>query len=353
MDYVRKKNKIPGNNGLFPENELTLEPNSQFMKRVVGLLLLIYGISGQAQESSSVFNFLKLPTSSHAAALGGQNISIIEDDASLTFHNPALLSSVSDKTLNLNFMNYMQGNNTGSAAFVKTARERNTWGISAQFASYGSMKETTEANEILGTFSAIDMAINGLYSYNLNDYWAGGVTAKMIYSKYGDYNSFAMAVDLGVNYYNEDRDISFSVVAANLGGQIKAFGEERDRLPFDLQAGFSIGMSHAPIRFSLTMTDLTRWSSDYYFNPEKESSFGKILLNHFVIGIDILPTDYLYVSAGFNLRRANEMKAAGSSHGAGLTVGTGLQLSRFKLGLAYGKYHVSAHALLFNVSYSL
>lgn len=325
------------------------------MKRGFGFLLLLLsgGVSGQAQESSSVFNFLKLPTSSHAAALGGHNISIIEDDAALTFHNPALLSSVSDRTLNFNFMNYMQGSNTGSASFVKTARERSTWGIGAQFAHYGSMKETTAANEILGTFSAIDMAINGLYSYNLNDRWAGGVTAKMVYSKYGEYSSFAMAVDLGLNYYNEEQDFSFSVVSSNLGGQIKAFGEIRDHLPFDLQAGFSIGMAHAPVRVSLTMTDITRWSSDYYYNPGKESSFGKILLNHFVVGVDLLPTDYLYISAGFNIRRANEMKAAGSSHGAGLTVGTGVQLSRFKLGLAYGKYHVSAHSLLFNLSYSL
>lgn len=317
------------------------------------MLLLSGGVSGHAQESSSVFNFLKLPTSSHAAALGGHNISIIEDDAALTFHNPALLSSVSDKTLNFNFMNYMQGSNAGSASFIKTARERSTWGIGAQFAHYGSMKETTAANEILGTFSAIDMAVNGLYSYNFNDRWAGGVTAKMVYSKYGEYSSFAMAVDLGLNYYNEEQDFSVSVVSSNLGGQIKALGEIREHLPFDLQAGFSIGMAHAPVRVSLTMTDITRWRSDYYYNPEKESSFGKILLNHFVVGVDLLPTDYLYISAGFNIRRANEMKAAGSSHGAGLTVGTGVQLSRFKLGLAYGKYHVSAHSILFNLSYSL
>ncbi|MCM1107590.1 MAG: type IX secretion system protein PorQ [Clostridium sp.] len=323
------------------------------MKRLVGLLLTLYSLSNQAQESSSVFNFLKLPASSHAAALGGQNISIIEDDAALIFHNPALLSSVSDKTLNLNFMNYMQGSNTGSAAFVRTVRERGTWAVSSQFAHYGSMKETTAANEIIGSFSAIDWAVNGLYSYTLNDSWAGGATAKMVYSKYGTYTSFAMAVDLGLNYYNEDRDFSFSVVASNLGGQIKAFGETRDRLPFDLQAGFTIGMAHAPVRVSLTLTDLTRWSSDYYFNPEKDPSFGKILLNHFTIGVDILPTDYLYLAAGFNLRRANEMKAAGSSHGAGLTVGAGLQLSRFKFGLAYGKYHVSAHSLTFNLSYCL
>jgi hypothetical protein len=43
----------------------------------------------------------------------------------------------------------------------------------------------------------------------------------------------------------------------------------------------------------------------------------------------------------------------GSSHGAGLSLGAGLQLERFKLNIAYGKYHVSSHSLLINASFSL
>jgi hypothetical protein len=42
-----------------------------------------------------------------------------------------------------------------------------------------------------------------------------------------------------------------------------------------------------------------------------------------------------------------------SSHGAGLSFGGGLQLERFKLHVAYGKYHVSSTSLLFNLSYIL
>ena len=42
-----------------------------------------------------------------------------------------------------------------------------------------------------------------------------------------------------------------------------------------------------------------------------------------------------------------------SNHGAGFSVGAGLQLERFKLHVAYAKYHVSANSLLINVSYAL
>ena len=42
-----------------------------------------------------------------------------------------------------------------------------------------------------------------------------------------------------------------------------------------------------------------------------------------------------------------------SSHGAGFSFGTGINLERFKLNLAYGKYHVSSSSIVLNVAYSL
>lgn len=309
------------------------------------------GASGQ--ESTSVFNFLSLSSSSHANALGGRNISLIEDDASLTLQNPALLSSVSDNSLNLNFMTYMKGAKMGSASFAKIAGERGTWGVAAQFVGYGSMTETMATGEVLGDMRALDMAISGMYSYTLSDRWAGGATGKILYSKYGAYTSVGLAVDLGVNYFDEDADFSMSAVAANLGGQVKAFGDVHERVPFNLQWGFTKTIAHAPLSFSLTLVDLTRWSSRYYYNAGKNPSGGRILMNHFNLGVDVTPSDLFYLSLGYNFRRAYEMKAAGSSHAAGLTFGAGLHLKKFKLGLAYAKYHVSMPSLSVSLGYSL
>ena len=58
----------------------------------------------QAQESQEVYSFLRLPVSAHVAALGGDNITLTDDDATLIFHNPALLNGVSDKSINLNLI---------------------------------------------------------------------------------------------------------------------------------------------------------------------------------------------------------------------------------------------------------
>ena len=67
-------------------------------------VLTTLALCTKAQESQTVFNFLRLPVSAHASALGGDNVTLSDDDATLVFHNPALLNNVSDRTLGLNMM---------------------------------------------------------------------------------------------------------------------------------------------------------------------------------------------------------------------------------------------------------
>lgn len=314
------------------------------MKKTLFIIILtVIAATTKAQDSRTGYNFLRLPVSAHAAALGGDNISIIEDDESMIFNNPALLSSVSDKTINLNYMNYMSGANTASASFNRIIKERASVAASAQFIDYGKMKETDENNIQTGEFSAKDISIAGYFSYMLTDRLAGGITAKFITSYIGDYNSIAMGVDLGLNYYDPEKEWSVSLVAKNLGGQMKAYDDQYDRMPIDIQLGASKRFAHMPFRISATFADLNHL--DYKF------------INHLVAGVDIIISPTIWVGAGYNFRRANEMKITEtdgeSSHGAGLSFGAGINLERFKLNLAYGKYHVSSSSILINLAYSL
>lgn len=307
------------------------------------LLLLIATFWGHAQDSQTAFSFLRLPVSAHVAALGGDNITLTEDDATLIFHNPALIQYSSDLTLNLDMMTYMQGSVTASASFVKAVGERGTWGVCGRYMNYGSMKEMTTTGEQTGTFSARDIALGGTFSYGLSEKLSGGITAKLLASYIGQYNSLAAAVDLGLNYYDDEHEWSISAVARNLGGQLTAYEDDFERLPLDLQLGVSKRLVGSPLRFSLTLVRLNDW----------EYGIGK----HFIIGADLLLSEQLYVALGYNPLRASEMKISSgdgeSAHGAGLSIGGGLQLERFKLHVAYGKYHVSSSSVLVNISYTL
>ena len=313
-------------------------------KGIFALFAILLPLTLSAQESQTAYNFLRLPVSAHASALGGENISIIEDDASLIFSNPALLSSVSDRTIGLNYMNYMSGVNTASATYSTVLADRLTVGGSAQYFGYGSMKEVDENNNITGTFSARDISLGAYVSYNLSQRLVGGISAKWVTSYIGKYNSIAMCVDLGLNYYDSDRDLSISTVARNLGGQLKAYDEEYESLPFEMHAGITKKLASAPLRLSLTFLDLTHWN--YKF------------INHLAVGAEVTLSDQIWVGAGMNFRRSNDMKISqgqenSSRHGAGLTLGGGVNLERFKIGLSYGKYHVSSSSIIANLSFNL
>ena len=314
------------------------------MKKVIfALALSACSAVLSAQESRTAYNFLRLPVSAHAAALGGENITIIEDDPSLMFSNPALLQSVSSRTISLNYMNYMEGANTASASYNWTVRDKATVAVSGQFINYGTMKETTADNVQTGEFSAKDIAVSGYLGYDLAQRLAGGIAVKFITSYIGKYNSIAFGVDLGLNYYDPEREWSLSAVAKNLGGQLKAYDDDFERMPFDLRLGVTKRLKGSPLRLSATLTDLTHW--DYRF------------ANHLSAGAELLLSDAIWVGAGYNFRRADEMKIQSgdseSAHGAGLSVGGGVQLERFKLNVAYGKFHVSSSSLIINAAYTL
>lgn len=328
--------------------------------KIFSLLLAVLPATALAQEYASAFNTLRLPASSHAAALGGQNVTLIEDEPTAGWYNPALYANVSDLSAGLDFMTYAAGSTWMGAHFVKAFGERHTMAVGVQYMNYGKMDETDEAGNTLGQFSAKDIVIGAGYSYLLSDRWTGGANLKMIVSNLADYTALAAAIDVGVNYYDDENDLSVSASLQNIGTQLKAYHDgQRTHLPFTLALGFSKGMAHLPVRFHVTMTDVTRWKSSYYVLPENKDKdksdkvgFGKIALNHFVLGLDILPTDYLYLSVGYNFRRAYELKASGSSHLAGLSAGAGVNVKHFKFGVSYAKYHQASNSIMANVGYA-
>lgn len=323
------------------------------MKRLAILLYIISSTAlSYAQDAGGVFQFLQLPASSHAAGLGGDNISIIEDDAELSYHNPALLTNSSARMLGLNYMNYLHRTNILGAGYTIEIGKRSMLGLKAQYLDFGSMKNTDDEGNIIGDFSAKDMLLMGTYSFDFSERLTGGVSGKLIYSNYEQVYSLALGVDLGLNYYNPDVMLSASIVARNLGGQIKTYDEIHEPLPFNLLVGISKDLRHAPVRLSLTLTDLHKWQADDFYNSS-DDSWSKILLKHFIVGADVFPTTNTYLSVGYNFLLHSELKNNAKRSIEGLFIGAGLQVHSMKIGVSYGKYHVAASSLMMNFATQL
>ncbi|MDY4927299.1 MAG: type IX secretion system protein PorQ [Prevotella sp.] len=315
------------------------------MKKCIFICLLSFfsTLSMAQNDSQTSYNFLRLPLSAHAAALGGDNITMTDDDVMMMFHNPALITGTSVGTLGLQYMNYMSGCNNVSAAYNMLVKEKWNIGIGIDYMGYGSIRHTDADNNDMGTYNASEMAFYGTLGYELASNLAGGISLKYVYGNISSYNSMAVAVDLGLNYYLPESEWSFGIAVKNLGGQIMAYDEKFEALPLDVQAGVSKRLIGSPVRLSATLSDLNHL--DYKF------------LNHLCLAAEFIISDEIYVGGGYNFRRADEMKVQEgteglSARGAGLSFGGGINLEKIKINLAYSKLHVSNASLIANLAYT-
>lgn len=323
-------------------------------RRIISVIaMLVASCWAYAQTQSSAFSFLKIPRSSHEAALGGHAVSLPESDPTLIYSNPAILSVVGHRTLGLNVTTWLAGTTVAGAQYCDTVASRSSWAVSARYVGYGVTDMTNVTGEVAGTYSARDISLDGTYSYRLGDNWSGGVTMHALYSRYHSYTSFAMAADLGVFYISPSGLVSAGLTFANIGGQIRPFQDTYETLPFDITAGITWKLRHAPLRLTLTMDNLNRWSASDFYSADGSLKFKDILLRHFNIGADILFTDNIYASVGYSFRNRAEL-ATGSSKGlTGLNVGAGIHLNRMQFGISFGKYQVSTSSFIFNFAINI
>ena len=308
-----------------------------------------------AQKGNDSYAFLRFPTSSRVNALGGYSVSLVEADPSLAFHNPALLGGETDGRLNVNYMNYLADVNVGSIIFTKAFHERSAWGAGVAYVNYGSMREMTIYNEQLGTFSVQDIGLHVFYSYDLSEKWRGGLSLKALYSTIADYYSFGLAVDAGLSYFNPETDFSVGIALKNSGAQLKSYYDERQRVPWDFQLGMTKRMAHAPIRFSATAMYLNQWkfNSIDRTSTDKADSFAETALKHLIFGVELLPSDNLWIGIGLNPKTRMDMNLASGNALGGFSIGGGIKVSRFDVSASIARYHPSATSLMVSITMAL
>lgn len=311
---------------------------------------------------TTAYNFLSVPASSHVYGLGGHNLTIIDDDINLVEQNPAQLGPEFDHQVGINYMRYIGETNFAGLRYGQGVSEHGAVGVGIQYFGYGNLQGAAIDGTPTGTFSASDMAFSLTYSHDISDKFRGGITLKYLYSKYESYTAGAVAADLGINYYDADHEFSASLVAKNLGGQVKKFNDYKDNLPWDIQVGFSKMLGKAPIRLHVTAYELARWNSPYYKiadvnNPHsdliKKESFGSNLLRHLVFAADVLPTDNMYLGIGYNYRTRTDMATYKRDFMSGLSVGAGLKVRAFGFGAAFARPHTGATTFMFNLTTSI
>ncbi len=325
------------------------------------ILTLAASTIASAADSSPAYNFLNIPSSARVYGLGGINISSIDDDINSIDQNPALLGPEFEMQVGVNYMRYISDANFAGVKFGTKASEHGAWAVGLQYYGYGEITGTDETGTLTGNFSPKDVNFNGTYSHDITDRLRGGIALKMLYSSYGEYSAFAVATDLGINYYDPDRDLSLSAVIANLGGQVKRFDQAYDRLPVDLRLRWSQSFGSLPIRFSVTAWNLTKWKLPYY-DPgdgtsedglELKESFGSNLFRHLIFAADFIPSEKFHIGIGYNYKTRTDMTTYARNFLSGFSIGAGMNVKSFKFGIAFAQPHSGASTFMFNISTNL
>ena len=303
--------------------------------------------SSQTLGGAAAYNFLKLPSNSLLTAFGGVNTSYKTNEVGLTANNPSLLSSGVNGQLHTSFTSFLAGIKTYSMTGAYDYKNINTTlGGHIYFVDYGSIPQTDAAGNISGNFRPVDFVIQFSAAKQYLQKWNYGATLKFISSSYQQYKSNAVAFDIGVLYSDTSAGLSLSLLAKNMGFQLKSYTDEKEDLPFDLQIGVTKKLADAPFSFSVTAQHTHQFNilyNDTLYNSTNGftagiSSLNK-LLTHFVVASNIYLGNNLEAILGYNHLRRTELNIGSDGNGlSGFSAGLRIKFQKLQILYARSNY---------------
>jgi hypothetical protein len=327
------------------------------MKRnILIILVVLLSTSGVKSQigGSAIYSVLTLQSSAKTAALGMDFLPCFTEDVSAIINNPSTISERNHNDIGITYTSLFNGINQTSLAYSHSIDKIGNLALGVQYLNYGSFDMTEENGDVVGKFTAADYVFTLSWGKILDSNVFIGANLKPVFSQYESYNGFALAIDLAASYQSSDRTWALSLMARNMGKQIKKLANEDFSLPFDLQLSASKKLAHAPLTVYAAITDLHRWNlrEDDPLNPRdeidlngeitKENKFVGIIDNafrHLQIGVEFTPSKYFYIAAGYSWKRNREMQINDAFSIAGLSYGIGINYSRFRLSYSRNEYH--------------
>lgn len=313
----------------------------------LGSLFLLASLSVGAQNTSHSYAFLDLPATPQSQAVGGLLLTYVGENPGLAFDNPALYGQESAARAYLSYMHYMQGIHVANALYGSGIGERATWAVGLRTMHYGEMKGYDAEGRPTQSFSAMDGALEALFSYDLTDKLRGGIALKAIYGQLERYSSLALASDVGLTYYNGELGTSWGISLSNIGSSIKSYGEPRETPPWDIRLGYSQKLNHAPFRVHTVLYGLT---PSYLRNVGVGESVPRKIARHLSLGLEFIPSEKFWFAVGYNPMRGLDMTNRGGKSINGLSLGIGFQQKHYQIALSTALYHPQTMGFMLSVS---
>lgn len=228
----------------------------------------------QFHLGTTAFQFVKLPVSARATALGNSYSALVEDSTAL-FWNPAGLAGLKGIDVQVMYSSYFidtsyQFMSVGMP--VKVVRGSDTinygsFGIGLKYVDYGVFEYayptgyTTEPDESGDTFTAYDYVLTIGYGKQLTESFRFGVNFNYLYEKLEEWEADAYSFDLGFTYQNPDfmKDIRLAFSAGNMGSNVE-FYHQRWEMPVIARYGIFWNFYKSPAHDFLTVIEFVQYN---------------------------------------------------------------------------------------------
>ncbi len=334
----------------------------QQIRNLICLGLLIFQINAQAQIGGThIYEFLDLPSSARATALGGSSIAVMDDDLTLGLGNPAILNSKMHQQISFNHSFHLANTSHG---YVSYGHQYDPWDITfnagIQYMSYGDFVQADEFGNVIGDFKANEFAINIGAAKQVYDRLRVGANVKLITSQFASYNSLGVAADIGAFYQDTSGLTTAALVIRNIGTQLTTYRDDnQETLPFDIQFGLTRRLRHLPFRIGVTFHNLHRGNITYddpnqvepnsLFGEEQQGEnlvglFVDNLFRHTIFNGEFLlgKKENFNIRLGYNHFRRRELTVASASRSlSGFSLGFGFQVKRFKISYGHQFYAIA------------
>lgn len=317
---------------------------------VLSFLLTAFTSLGQIGGNYS-FGHLNLPFSARNLALGGDYISISDEDISSTALNPALLNEKHHKQIAFNQSLMAGGLKSSMLNFGWNLKDQIMTGVHLRYIGYGTFLRTDQFGNELGDFHPFDYDLSFSAVKPMTPRWKVGASLRMISSKIDIYNAIGLSIDMGAHYHNEDQQLSAAFLVKNAGYQLKGYTKDtRSPLPVQVQAAVSKKLAHAPFRFSLVAHHLNIWDLTYN-DPNAQPTIDALtgdtipvptantiekIARHFSYQAEILLSKNLHINAGFDYHQRKEMRLASKPGMAGFSFGVSMWFKRIMIDYGFG-----------------
>jgi hypothetical protein len=335
-------------------------------------LLGIICASAQVVGGRNSYDFLSLSFSARATALGGNLITVRDNDLGLVLQNPAVLNQEMHHSATIQQSVYFSGITFGHAGYAYHLKKIPlTVHAGIQYISYGKFQRTNSIGEEQGDFKASDNALVASLSYRATDRLSFGSSQKIVISGIEGYNSIGWASDWAAMYADTAKRLTFSLVLKNIGTQFTTYGKDGKRypLPFDAQFGMSHRLKYLPLRFSIIGHHLHRWNIRYddpaldietVIGPDNNSgnnkvTFGEVVDNifrHLTFNFELLlgKKEVFRIRAGYDRLRQGEMGVSGLRSLAGFSAGFGVKIYKFNIDYGFSSQHLGGTMHHFGIS---